>query len=181
MFIFPVWVFLAYVAFYVYWVAVFVYLFGAGTISGSDVVWDSRTEYAMIYHTAVLFWVTVFFTAMTTATLAGAVRFWYCRSSPDVSLEFIHKLFLGDHVVHSLGCLQMTGIVFTVSRSWARAFFYHFGSLALGSFVIALIQFIRWLIAYMWRKCEQAKQGQSCFSPVAYAQDRMMECIFDFR
>lgn len=81
-----------------------------------------------VYHFFGYLWVTQFFVAICQTTIAGAVASWYWaldrKSLPT----------------------------FPVLSSFLRVLRYHLGSMALGSLIIAIVKFIRAVLAWLQRK-----------------------------
>jgi choline transporter-like protein 2/4/5 len=132
----PLFIFVLTVAFYIYWVAVSVFVYSAGEIksNGSSpiatVTWDDTTRYAWWYHLFGLFWVNAFLNALNQFVIASTACIWYFeqdRDSPDKTR-------------------------FPVLTSFYRAFRYHLGSLAFGSLIIAIIQFMIAVLEYIKQK-----------------------------
>merc|ERR1712072_334164 len=80
------------------------------------------------------FWVTQFIAALGEMVLAGAAASWYFRTE-EMQKEPIKKPLL---------------------KSFKRALKYHLGSIAFGSLIIAIIKFIRAVVAYVQAKCNKA-------------------------
>jgi len=118
-------------ALYVYWIFTAVYLYSCGTISQrsgtpfGSVTWDANTKRLLVYHLFGGLWVNAFTIAFCQLVLAGSVALWY------FNIDNAHA---------------------TVRKSLWRAFRYHFGSVAFGSFIVAVIQMIRIIWAYIQKK-----------------------------
>lgn len=98
---------------------------------------DNVVNYLLIYHLFGLLWTNQFIQANAYTTIAGAFCEYYWT--------------LDKRQVRSLPVL----------RSWWRTIRYHFGSLALGSLIIAVVQFFRIVLEYIDHKMRAAKQGNS--------------------
>merc|ERR1711988_1880560 len=79
------------------------------------------------------FWVTQFIAALGEMVLAGAAAAWYFRELPD-----------------------RPPVKKPLMSALKRAVKYHIGSVAFGSLIIAIIKFIRAVIAYIQSKCNKA-------------------------
>jgi len=93
---------------------------------------DEFMKYAVWYHVFGLFWVTQFLVACQLLIIAGAAAAWYFTRDKS-----------------KLGW-------FPILASFYRAVRYHLGTLAFGSLIIAIIQFITAILTYI-----QAKLGNS--------------------
>lgn len=98
---------------------------------------DSVVNYLLIYHLFGLLWTNQLIQASAYMTIAGAFCEYYWT--------------LDKRQVRSLPVL----------RSWWRAIRYHFGSLAFGSLIIAIVQLFRIVLEYIDQKMRSAKQGNS--------------------
>jgi len=123
----------------IYWLVYLVCF--AFIYSTGDVVKGSKTPIAAIktaepqqmmiaYFIFGGLWKNAFFDALSQFVLASSVCIWY---------------FAGGQKVHE-----------PFKRSFHRAFRYHLGSLAFGSFILAVVQFIRLILAYV---AEQVKKN----------------------
>ena len=90
------------------------------TGSGYTIVYSNNFYYVFIYHLFGLLWTTQFIAGFGTMVLAGAFAHFYWSKGDLSNLP-------GDPVLASL----------------KRTFFYHLGSIALGSFVVAVVQFVQ--------------------------------------
>ncbi|QDZ19122.1 choline transporter [Chloropicon primus] len=91
-----------------------------------DVEWDSELKYLFIYHLFGLLWASQFIIGFGDVAIAGAVaRFYWCKGE-------VNKM-PRNPVMHSAKV----------------ALNYHLGSIALGSFFIAFVQFLRGALQYV--------------------------------
>ncbi|XP_014770495.1 choline transporter-like protein 2 isoform X2 [Octopus bimaculoides] len=110
---------------------------------------ESYTIYLQIYALFMFFWLVNFVSAMGQLTLAGAFASYYWSfNKPDD--------------IPSLPLL----------KSFWRCFRYHFGSLAFGSLLIAIVQMIRLLLEYLDHKLKDVE------NPVAKFILKCMRCCF---
>ncbi|KAL0045810.1 hypothetical protein WJX82_005374 [Trebouxia sp. C0006] len=101
-----------------------------------DLQWDKNMEYAFIYHFFGLLWTNQFIVGFGYVTVALAIAHYYwTRGNREVMPRF--------PVLHAI-------------RTTLR---YHLGSIALGSFIIAVIQFIRAMLEYVDRQMKAANPG----------------------
>eukprot|EP00033_Pygsuia_biforma_P000840 GCRY01000978.1.p1 GENE.GCRY01000978.1~~GCRY01000978.1.p1 ORF type:complete len:697 (+),score=211.66 GCRY01000978.1:143-2233(+) len=129
---FPIVIFLILLAFFVYWLTVALFLATAGEIvydvNGDYVEYrsDSTLRNMQIYHFFGLLWNTAFWLGVSECTVAGAIASWYFARDKDKDLP--------DSPVYS---------------AFKRTLRYHFGSIAFGSLIIAIVQFIRAVINWV--------------------------------
>jgi choline transporter-like protein 2/4/5 len=149
------------VAFYVYWVALSVYIYTTGTLVKSSTFlasfeWADQSRYAWWYHLFALFWISAFITALDQFVIASCACIWYWEEGAPNKRGFI------------------------MSRSWWRAFRYHLGSLALGSFIIAVIRFIMVMIEYIKRQVDASgvkKSAGRCFNCLLSCCQCCLACL----
>ena len=108
---------------------------------------DSFLSWMRLYHIFGGLWITQFVIACQHVTIAGAVSTWYFTRE---------KSFLRFPILVGL-------------KNLIR---YHLGSVAFGSFIIALIKFIRMIMAYVEKKI---KASDSCFPTISL---RSFSCAF---
>ncbi|XP_029636675.1 choline transporter-like protein 2 isoform X3 [Octopus sinensis] len=110
---------------------------------------ESYTLYLQIYALFMFFWLINFVSAMGQLTLAGAFAsyYWSFKKPDDIP---------------SLPLL----------KSFWRCFRYHFGSLAFGSLLIAIVQMIRVLLEYLDHKLKDVE------NPLAKFILKCMKCCF---
>jgi hypothetical protein len=86
-------------------------------------VWDYELQRIIVYHFFGLLWGTAFLQAVNNLTIAGAAADW----------------FLAD---------DKKGLSFPAINSLMRTLRYHLGTAAFGSFILAVVQLIRWIFRY---------------------------------
>jgi hypothetical protein len=133
---FPVVIFILLLVFWVYWIVVTAFLGSAGVrVYDADGKFqgyqaNNTIQYLEIYHFFGLLWTTQFFIAIGQCTIAGAVASWYwVHDKKDVPL-------------------------FPVLFAFKRTLRYHLGSLAFGSLIIAIVQFIRAILIYLQKRLQ---------------------------
>lgn len=132
----PLIIFVLTIAFYIWWVAVSVFIYSAGEIKAdgsspiAKVVWDDTTRYAWWYHLFGLFWINAFLSALNQFVIASSACIWYFEQGSE----------------------SPSPTRFPVLTSFYRAFRYHLGSLAFGSLIIAIIQFMIAVLEYVKQK-----------------------------
>jgi hypothetical protein len=142
----PLFFFFITAAWVVFWVisAVYVYTVGdvkkADNLPIADITWNTTTRYVWIYHLFGLFWVSAFVIGCAQFIIAAICALWYFSQGGDSD----------DKAKASV----WTGI------KWV--FRYHLGSIAFGSFIIAVMQMIKLLFEYMRRKYEKLLPNNMC-------------------
>lgn len=115
--------------------AVFLYASGTITKSGDTVSisWDETLQYMSLYHLFGVFWTTQFIAGFGMMVTAGsiAVFYWNREKMPAAP----------------------------VRASIRRTVRYHLGSIALGSFIVAVVQFIRAVLEYIDRKTKKIQDS----------------------
>eukprot|EP01114_Cavostelium_apophysatum_P018448 TRINITY_DN5704_c0_g2_i1.p1 TRINITY_DN5704_c0_g2~~TRINITY_DN5704_c0_g2_i1.p1 ORF type:complete len:517 (-),score=119.80 TRINITY_DN5704_c0_g2_i1:80-1630(-) len=116
-------------AFMVFWVAQFVYLY---SIPGESIQlpdappkFNQKIRNLMYFQVFAFFWVGAFLTAVFQVSVAGGIATWYFSRDLDG-----YRANAGSPAF----------------RSFGRAVTYHFGSLALGSLLLATVQFINFIL-----------------------------------
>lgn len=128
------------IGFYVYCAISAIYLFSsgdstklAGTQFGSF-TYDNNTKYVILYTIFGILWGNAFIGAASQLIIAGSCCIWY---------------FSQPQGAHS-----------TVSRSVYRFFRYHIGTVAFGSLLVAIIQAIRLILAYIQAKVAKSDKDK---------------------
>jgi len=178
----PVLPFLLLTGFFILWVVVSVYLYSAGEVSGQECIfdnlgefnvtappppgrklsffgdaydfftideectvhptdecgfeykWQENFQYMLIYLFFGLLWMAQFISGINQMIIAGVIMPYYWRNPTDKA-----------RMDRSLG------------RAIWRTFRFHLGSIAIGSFLVATLQFIRTIIMYLQRKADQLR------------------------
>eukprot|EP00960_Hanusia_phi_P061917 764981-Hanusia_phi.AAC.1 len=125
MLLLPVFQWMATVVLFVWWIFVFLYLASSGSWDekGHQFVWDATLQRVIIYHFFGLLWGRTFILAVGNLIIAGATAEWF--------LAFDKR-----------------SLVLPLLSSAKRTLFYHCGTAAFGSLIIAIVQFIRWVFRY---------------------------------
>jgi len=167
--LFPLIQYLAMCVFLVYWIVVAVFMASAGekrkdpATGVYTMYWEDDMKKAMIYHFFGLLWNMAFLRHFTILIIAGVFGAWYW--TPATKKKENDYAF-GSHPIRS--------------AVW-RSVRYHIGTVAFGSFIIAVIQFIRAVLAYIKKKYLKDKPGLKCL--VTYLEccmacfERLMEFI----
>lgn len=124
------------ICFWALWLGMFIYMFSVGDIEGghtspfATIKWSTTTRffiidtirYLLIFLIFEGFWCNALIHALSEFIIASSCAIWYFSQG-------------GGHTVFS-----------PVLTSIKRALFYHLGSLALGSLILAIVQTIRFLL-----------------------------------
>lgn len=127
----PLWTFICLMLFWVYWIAVLLFLGTSGTPiknNSTGVVeyeMQGPLQYLVWYHAVGLIWISEFILAFQQMTIAGAVVTYYFTRNKS----------------------QMP--VTPILSSMARTIRYHLGTLAKGSFIITLVKIPRLILTYI--------------------------------
>ena len=155
----PILLAMCFVAYFAIWLVGAIYIFSVGDITkrGSypiaEVKWDDTTRYVMLYYFFGLLWINAFFIAMFQFTVAVAAATWYFSYGTDHS---------GAKICKGI-CWGMT---------------YHAGSLAFGSFLLALIWLIRIIFEYWRQKMEKMTSGDNkCMKCVMCCITCCLDCL----
>jgi len=154
-FLVPIFTVVILLVFYAFWSGAMVFLVSSGEASklaGSPFAtftFDKTLKRLMIYQLFGLLWVNAFIIAATQFVMASSTALWY----------------------FSQGTGQNTPG--TIRTSVKRLFRYHFGSIAFGSLILAIVQFIRLVLAYMEA---QAKKMQGKNNKVVIYTLKCLQC-----
>jgi hypothetical protein len=128
----PVFFFFLVLAWLIVWTFLAVFIMSVGEIKARDapfqfattVVWSDQTRYIFLYHLFGGLWVNAFLIGCFQFIVAAACATWYFSHTSDTA---------GKGSI----CIGIKWILI-----------YHMGSIAFGSFIIALVQFIRIIFEY---------------------------------
>lgn len=142
----PPFFFVVTIVLYIYWTLAIIYLWSFGDVESRGtnpvpkIVWTSTTRNAIYFEFFGVLWVNAFIIAVEQFILASAVCIWYFAANSDAGPQR------------------------PISRSIWRAFFYHLGSLAFGSFILAVIWTIKYILMYISTKIKSINgSGSNCF------------------
>lgn len=142
--------------YFAYWIALSLFLYSTGDVSPSqtvfwsNVTWDETTRYAWWYHVFALLYITAFIEAMAMFVYSSTACIWYFEQGGT------------DNHVNT-----------PVLRSFWRVFRFHFGSLAFGSLIIAVIRLIMLVISYI------RYQIESSTGPKETAVSKFYKCLLN--
>jgi len=125
-------------------------LAGSAVTTMSQFTSSDNMAYLLIYHFFGLLWTASFIGAVTTITIAGAVCQWYFSEMPKDAPEELQKLKYPKSRFPTCGALY-------------RAVRFHLGTAAIGSFLIALVQMVRWIFAYIAYKLKNNSSSVAKF------------------
>lgn len=127
----PFWTFMCLMLFWVYWIAVLLFLGTAGkpfknnSTNLVEYKLEGPLQYMVWYHAVGLIWISEFILAFQQMAIAGAVVTYYFTRNKS----------------------QMTSV--PILKSMARTFRYHLGTIAKGSFIITLVKIPRLILTYI--------------------------------
>lgn len=123
------------------WLFTAIYVFSVGTPTPregfefmTEIMWDKPTRWIFLYHLFGLFWINAFIIGCTQFIIGASACIWYYECTSDSKGRG------------------------TVGTGFKWLFRYHLGSVAFGSFCIAVCQMIRVLFEYFRRKIGVAEK-----------------------
>lgn len=128
------------------------------TTAISSVPKSAMKDYLLLFHLFMFLWGNQFIQGVALMTISGAVSMWYFR-------EFNDK----DNRSDNDRTLQPRPIW----KSLKRTVGYHAGSVALGAFLVALVQLLRAILAYLDRQTK-GMQEKNCFLKLIF---KCVACI----
>merc|ERR1719231_2206253 len=178
--LFPIVPFVMMIVLYAYWCAVGAYLYGVddsknqtisfdaytGVLGNGTVSFDATTSFGSVsedvsmvnimwaIHFFGLLWTSQFITAMSMTVVAGAISHWYFTADKS-----------------RLGHAPVLG-------SFYRTFRFHLGSIAFGSLIIAIIQFIRACVKYIEEKCKKGAKNEGAKKIIAVVFCIIQSCLW---
>lgn len=131
---------------------------------------DQILNYLVVYHLFGLLWTNELISAFATTTIAGA----FCEYYWTLNKSGVRSLSVG--------------------RSMWRTFRYHFGTMAFGSLIIAIVQMVRIALEYLDRKTKSLQETNAiirvvircvqcflwCFEKCLKFLNRYVVCLCDF-
>eukprot|EP00164_Ancoracysta_twista_P009652 GFYU01014362.1.p1 GENE.GFYU01014362.1~~GFYU01014362.1.p1 ORF type:complete len:634 (+),score=225.77 GFYU01014362.1:114-2015(+) len=140
---FPIINFVLIIALFGFWLPSAAYLTSSGEKTATGWHFNQDLKYMMVYFLFGLLWTLTFIVGIGQMTLAGAIGSWYW--------------------VHDKREMPSS----PVTKAFYRTCRYHLGTLAFGAFIIAVVQMIRIILAYIQAKSEK------------WAKDNMViKCMF---
>lgn len=98
-------------------------------------------------------WVNAFIGAMTIFIIASACTMWYYSHGPDQELTL------------------------PIARSYKMVFRFHFGSLAFGALLVAIVQFLQLMVEAVKRQAEATGQKSKCFEYIIKCLQCFLACV----
>ena len=153
--------FLVIIVWMVYWIilSIFIYATGEFDKEGSRVIasfkWDAKIRYSWWFHLFSLFYVVAVIAAFAQFVYSSSACIWYFTSEKGTEDSVIKK-------------------------SFKRGFRYHFGSLAFGAFIVALVRFIMVWLESIKKRVESTagkKSESKCFKCVISCLQCCIGCI----
>ena len=142
-----------------YWISLSIFLYATGELGKSKVIasfeWTSNIRYAWWFHLFSLFYITAIISAYSQFVYSSSACIWYFTSEKGTEDHYIRK-------------------------SFKRGIRYHFGSLAFGSFIIALCRFIMVWFEYIKKRVEKTSEKVSeskCFKCIMSCLQCCVGCI----
>eukprot|EP00054_Salpingoeca_dolichothecata_P014314 m.80628 g.80628 ORF g.80628 m.80628 type:complete len:645 (+) comp20931_c1_seq1:81-2015(+) len=150
----PIWTYIFELAVVIWFLFVYIFLYTSSDAKENSlghVEYESNKElvYMQWYHIFGFLWTIQFVLAYQECAIAGAVAAWYFSRDKNLHLPIWASVY--------------------------RVFRYHLGSIAFGSFIIAVVQLIRLILAYIQRKLK-GKTGRI----VDYALKCLQCCLWCF-
>jgi choline transporter-like protein 2/4/5 len=140
-----------------------VYIASVGQIMPRDdlpflttVVYTDETKYVGMYSLFGYLWVNAFFMGVTQFTISAACSIWYFTCTSDSNGKG------------------------SLSTGFYWCFRYHFGSIAFGAFLIALVQFIRIIFEYYRSQMEKANKDNKVIKILLCVTSYLLDCLERF-
>lgn len=114
-----------------------------------NITGNQAAPYLQIFYVFGFFWTYNWIIAIGQTAIAGAIAIWYWTSPKSVKKSLLKAI---KFTIQSF----MPGAVI---KSLSSVLFYHLGSLALGSLILAIVQWIRYILARMY--AQQKKLSSS--------------------
>jgi len=157
----PVVFFFLVIAWIVGWTFLAVYIMSVGEIKAraepfqfaTTVVWSTQTRYIFLYHLFGGLWVNAFLIGCFQFIVAAACAIWYFSHTSDTA---------GKGSI----CIGIKWILV-----------YHLGSIAFGSFIIALVQFIRIIFEYYRQKIQAANKDNPIVKFMLCCTAYLLACL----
>jgi hypothetical protein len=156
----PFFFFILLVVWIAYWIVMCVYLYASGDFDqeGSKVVasfkMDDKLQYCFWFHIFALLYMTAVINAYSQFVYASSACIWYFTSEKGTE----------NH---------------PIAKSFKRGIRYHFGSLAFGALIVAIIQFIMILFEYLKKKVEATagKKAGKCIKCLISCVQCCLACV----
>jgi hypothetical protein len=148
----------------VFWGAALAFLYSSGEVVKTDkyktfaaVTWDTQTRDLFYFEFVSILWINAFKVALVQFTIACTVYFWYFEQGTE------------NHTHFKIGHALWAGVR------------YHLGSLAFGSLVLAIVQFIQIVLSYVQKHLFIDKYaGNAAVQYLCGCISCLMECFKRF-
>lgn len=148
------------IAWIAYWIILSVYLYSTGDFDQehskifASFKWKYEIKYCWWYHLFSFFYIDAFISAFSQFIYASSASIWY----------FNHEKGTEGHLI---------------LKSFKRAFRYHFGSIAFGSLIIAIIRFLMFFLEKFKKKVENSigKKAGKCYKCIFCCIECCLKCI----
>ena len=144
-----------------YWISLSIFLYATGEFNkeGSKVIanfdWDAKIRYSWWFHLFALFYMTAIISAFASFIYSSSACIWYFTSERGIEAHPIIK-------------------------SFKRGLLYHFGSIAFGSLIIAIVRLIMVWFEYIKKRVESTtnkKTESKCFKCIFSCLQCCVGCI----
>jgi len=122
----------------------------------TEVVYTDETKYVGMYSLFGYLWLNAFLIGVAQFTVSAACSIWYFSCSSDSNGKG------------------------SITRGFYWCFRYHFGSIAFGAFLIALVQFIRIIFEYYRRQMEKANKDNKAVKALLCLTSYLLDCLERF-
>ena len=127
---------------------------------------NNNLKYVLIYHFFGLLWTTAFIGGVAMTTMAGAIAGWYFSQLPaDAESNPAYAK------------LKYERGRFPVCSAMCRTIRFHLGSIAIGSFLIALVQMVRAVMMYVSNQLKSAAKTNSWLSFMLCCANCCLACL----
>lgn len=144
-----------------YWIILSLYLYASGDFDKNNskvvatFIWDNKIKYSWWFHLFALLYIDAIISAYSQFVYSSSACIWYFTSERGTE----------NH---------------PIAKSFHRGLRYHFGSLAFGAIIIAIIRFIMFFLGYFKKKAEKTfgkKNQGKCFKCVMCCLECCLNCI----
>lgn len=157
----PIIFFVLCIAWILVWVFLAVFIMSVGDVKpreapfqfATTVVWSDQTRYIFLYHLFGGLWVNAFLIGCFQFIIAAACAIWYFSFKSDTG---------GKGSI----CMGIKWILI-----------YHLGSIAFGSFIIAVVQFIRLIFEYYRKKIQAANKDNPVIKFLLCCTSYLLACL----
>lgn len=145
------------------WMVTAAYIASVGEIAAREdfpmltqVKWSENTRYAILYSLFGYLWLNAFIMGCTMFVISATCAQWY------------------------FSCRGDDGGSGSIARSIHWVWRYHLGSLAMGAFLIALVQFIRIIFEYYKKQIEKANKENPAIKAILCCTSYLLDCLERF-